>query len=91
MLAEAGLFSSEAVTVRVSLVSGAEQLGTPGMAMDAELDSTTGIVRLTPGTPARVGFLLPRQDVPFVQIVLQDPTTDALIAQSDEIPVNLGI
>jgi len=91
IVAEAGLFSSEAVAVRVSLVSGTQQLGTPGMAMDAELDSTTGVVRLMPGTPARVGFLLRRQDVPFVQIVLQDPATDALIAQSDEIPVNLGM
>jgi hypothetical protein len=91
IVAEAGLFSSEAVAVRVSLVSGPQQLGTPGMAMDAELDLTTGIVQLTPGTPARVGFLLRRQHVPFVQIVLQDPATDALIAQSDEIPVNLGM
>lgn len=73
------------------VISGSQQLGTPGMAMDAELDSTTGIVRLTPGAPARVGFLLRRHDVPFVQIVLQDPTTDALIVQSDEIPVNLGM
>jgi hypothetical protein len=91
VLAEAGLFSPEIVAVRVSLVSGPQQVAMAGMAVGADLDTSTGVVRLTPGVPARVGFLLGRDDMPHVQIVLQDPVTDAVIIQSVEIPVSLGI
>jgi hypothetical protein len=52
VVAEAGLFSTETVAVRIALVSGPHQVGTAGMAYDAELDATTGVLKLTPGTPS---------------------------------------
>jgi hypothetical protein len=91
VLAVGGLFQTEPVPMRVVLVAGNEQVGQTGMATDAEFDRASGVVRLPPGATATVGLRLLRDDCTSVRIVVQDPSTDAVLAQSDEIPVQLGI
>ena len=51
----------------------------------------TGIVTMHPGTEASVGVMLTREDCETVRLVVQDPATDAVLGQSDLIPVRLGI
>jgi len=87
----AELFSTDPVSLRVVLVSGSELVGQAGMAVGAEFDRTTGLLRLTPGTEASVGLMLTRDDCQTVRVLVQDPATDAVLDQSDEIPVKLGI
>ncbi len=76
--------------VRTSIIAGSEQVGYAGMALGAELDMATGTVLLTPGVPANIGLMLTRDDCPSVRIVVQNPVTDAVLGQTDEIPVRLG-
>jgi len=61
------------------------------MALDAEFDPRTRCVELKPGTAASVGMLLQSEDCDTVRIVVLDPKTDNVLAQSDEVPVKLGI
>ncbi len=91
VLAVGDLFKTESVAMRVVLVSGGEQVGQAGMATDAEFDRASGVVRVAPGARATIGLRLVRDDCTSVRIVVQDPTTDAVLAQSDDIPVQLGV
>jgi hypothetical protein len=85
------LFSKELV-VRPLLVSSGKQVGGVGMAIDADLDQATGCVKLQPGKPATIAFLLSDESVPSLRIVVQDPTTDAgLYRSANDIPVRLGV
>jgi PAS domain-containing protein len=88
---DAGLFQTEPVSVRVVLVSGGEEVGQAGMALNAELDRVTGILRVEQGKEASVGLMLTRDDCKTVRVVAQDPVTDAVLEQSEELPVRLGI
>ena len=66
--------------------------GKLGMAVGAEsFDRATGIVRLLPNTAAQVGIMLANADAECVRIVAQDPHTDAVLSQTEELPVKLGI
>lgn len=85
------LYAKDPVPLRLILVAAGEQVGQAGMAIKAELDRTSGIVRVIPGTEASVGLMLIRDDCQALRIVAQDPVTDAVLVQSDEIPVKLGI
>lgn len=85
------LFQTEPVSLRVVLVSGAEEVGQTGMTLNAELDRATGVLRVEPGAEAIVGLMLTREDCKTVRVVVQDPATDAVLDQSDELPVKLGI
>lgn len=87
----ADLFQTEPVPLRVVLVSGGEEVGQAGMALNAELDRVTGIVRVEHGKDASVGLMLTRDDCESVRVVVQDPATDTVLTQSDELPVKLGI
>jgi hypothetical protein len=85
------LFSSE-LLVRPLLVSSGKQVGAVGMAIDADLNSATGCVKLRPGKPATVAFLLNDESVASLRIVVQDPATDAEFYRSpNDIPVRLGV
>ena len=61
------------------------------MALDAEFDQCTRCVELKPGTAASVAMVLQSEDCDKVRIVVLDPKTDKVLAQSDEVPVKLGI
>ena len=85
------LFSS-ATVVRPLLMSSGKQVGAVGMAIDAELDRATGCVKIQPGKPITVAFLLSDESAASLRIVVQDPTTDAELYRSPtDIPVRLGV
>jgi hypothetical protein len=81
----------EPLPVRVGLLSGGEQVGEAGMALEADFDREAGVVILQPGVEANVGMMLLRDDCASVRLVVQDPATDAVLGQSGEIPVRLSI
>jgi len=85
LLAEAGLL------VRPLLMSGDRAVGAAEMADGAALDRATGCVRLPARGRATVGFLLKDDTVDKLRVVVQDPNTDAILFQSADLPVRLGI
>jgi hypothetical protein len=85
------LFTTEPIALRVVLVSGSEQVGQAGMVIDADFDRAAGVLHMQPGTEASVGLMLTRDDCQALRIVIQDPATDAVLDQSNAIPVKLGI
>ena len=73
------------------LVSGGKQVGTAGMATEAELDLATGCVELTRDKVATVAFRLTDDTVSSLRVIVQDPATDAELYRSPaEIPVRLS-
>ncbi|MFH0979912.1 MAG: PglZ domain-containing protein [Planctomycetota bacterium] len=89
--APADLFGGEPVLVRPVLLHGGVQVGEAGMALDAEFDPRTRCVKLQPGKTARIAMLLQNESCDKLRVVVQDPTTDAVLAQSAEVQVKLGI
>ena len=85
------LFTTEPVALRVVLVSGKEQVGQAGIAIGGDLDRSSGILHVSPNADANVGMMLTRDDCTSVRVVVLDPATDAVLDQSDELPVKLGI
>jgi hypothetical protein len=78
--------------VRPLLMSSGKQVGAIGMAIDAEFDRATGCVKLQPGKPITVAFLLSDESVASLRVVVQDPATDADLYRSpNDIPVRLGV
>jgi len=86
-----GVDVAAGVSLRVILLSGNEEVGATGMAVGAAFDRTTGILQVEPGTEASVGLMLTRDDRETVRIVVLDPSTDAVLDQSGDLPVKLGI
>ncbi|MBL8841984.1 MAG: PglZ domain-containing protein [Planctomycetes bacterium] len=85
------LFTKE-YSIRPLLVCGGRQVGGVGMAVDAELDQTTGIVRIPTNRPTTIAFVLHEPSVVSLRIVVQDPQSDAELFRSPfDIPVRLGI
>jgi len=85
------LFSG-ATVVRPLLMASGKQVGGVGMAVDAELDRSTGCVTLQPGKPTTIAFLLSDESAPALRVVVQDPSTDAELYRSPiDIPVRLGV
>ena len=69
-----------------------KQVGSVGMAVDAQFDRATGIVKLEPNKPVTIAFLLSDESAPALRVVVQDPTTDAELYRSPtDIPVRLGV
>jgi hypothetical protein len=85
------VLTNDPMAVRLILLSGIEQVGQAGMASGAEIDHGSGILTLQPGTEATVGVMLTRDDCEKVRLVVLDPTSDAVLGESDQIPVKLGI
>ena len=72
--------------VMPTLMSNGRQVGWVGMALGADLQPD-GSVALAAGTEATVGFMLDDDSVESVRIVVLDPSTDAELYRSPEIPV----
>lgn len=86
------LLGATGIEVRPLLMAAGKQVGTAGMAVDAQFDRATGCVRLEPDKPATVAFLLSDEGAGSLRVVVQDPTTDAeLYRSSTDIPVRLGV
>jgi len=76
--------------VRPLLMSGGKQVGGVGMVVNAELDGTTGCVKLEPNRQATLAFHLTDASATAIRIVMQDPTSDADLYRSPaDIPVRL--
>jgi hypothetical protein len=87
----ADLFSQEPVPVRLVLLAEGLEVGRCGMSLDAELDRATGVLMVQPGKPANVAMMLTRDEFKQIRIVAQNPATDAVLAQSGDIDVKLGM
>jgi len=85
------LFTTDPINLRIVLLSENEQVGQAGMAIGGELDRQSGILCVEPNAEANVGMMLTNSDCESIRIVILDPENDAVLAQSDEIPVKLGI
>ena len=86
------MLDASGTVVRPMLMSAGRQVGTVGMAVDAELDRATGCVKLEPNKPVTVAFLLSDESVASLRVVVQDPTTDAELYRSPiDIPIRLGL
>ncbi len=81
------LFQQDAIAARVVLIGDGQEVGRAGMAPDAEFDRATATVRLQPGKEVSIGMMLSKETSKKIRIVVQDPATDAVLAQSEEIPV----
>jgi hypothetical protein len=85
------LFASSMVVLPMLMAAG-KQVGYVGMAVDADLDRTTGCVKLQPGKVTTVAFRLTDESAPSLRVVVQDPANDAELYRSPaEIPVRLGV
>jgi hypothetical protein len=86
------MLGASGMQVRPLLMSAGRQVGTVGMAVDAELDRATGCVTLEPGKPVTLAFLLSDETAASLRVIVQDPTTDAELYRSPtDIPVRLGV
>ncbi len=83
--------NQDSINLRVVLISGGEQVGMTGMADKAALDRSTGCITLKPGEKVSIGLMLNTEGCQTLRVVVQDPMTDAVLAQSDELPVKLGV
>jgi hypothetical protein len=81
------LLDQEAIWVRVVLVGEGQEVGRVGMAPGAEFDNATATVQLLPQKEVSIGMVLTSEKSKNVRIVVQDPATDAILAQSEEIEV----
>lgn len=79
------------VDVKPALMAGGREVGNVGMVIDGQHDTTKGTVRIEGTKPVTVGLMLHDDSVEAVRIVLYDPGTDAVLVQSNEIPVKLGV
>ncbi len=82
---------AEALEIRPVLVAGGQEAGKAGMAVGADLDPNTQCLRLVPGQEVMVGLLLEREDATRVKVVVLDPKTGAVLGESTEMEVRLGI
>jgi hypothetical protein len=86
------MLGATGIQVRPLLMAAGKQVGAVGMAVDAQLDRTTGCVKLEPNKPVTVAFLLSDESAPSLRVVVQDPATDAELYRSPkDIPVRLGV
>jgi hypothetical protein len=88
---EGDLLTQDGVAMRPLLIGGGEQVGQAGMASVETFDRTSGVVHVKPPGDLEVGMMLKNDTCKAVRVVIQDPATDAVLAQSDDIPVRLGI
>jgi hypothetical protein len=87
--AEAELISTEALNLRVLLISGGEEAGRAGMVLGADFNRDTGVITLATGKSASIAMLLSRDDVSTVRVVVQDVLSGSILHESKTIPVQL--
>jgi hypothetical protein len=91
VILQGDLLSGEQI-VRPLIMCAGRQVGAVGMAIDTEFDRATGCVKLQPGKPVTVAFLLSDESASSLRVVVQDPATDAELYRSPtDIPVRLGV
>ncbi|MFZ0788306.1 MAG: PglZ domain-containing protein, partial [Chromatiaceae bacterium] len=91
LVASGDLLATEPLVLRVLLMAGAEEVGRAGMAVGGEFDRVSGTLALELGTEASVGMMLTNDTCQSLRVVVLDARTDGVLAESDELPVKLGI
>lgn len=77
--------------VRVVVMHGAEYVGEAGLAVDQEFDAARKLLKLPGGATGQVAIMLTKADVSPVRVAVLDADTGATLAQSNDIPVQLGM
>jgi len=85
------LLTTEPLVLRVLLMAGAEEVGRAGMAVGGDFDRAKGTLTLALGTVAIIGMMLTNDACESLRVVVLDAHTDAVLAQSEELPVKLGM
>jgi hypothetical protein len=86
------LLGATDIQVRPLLMAAGKQVGSVGMAVDAQFDRSTGTVNLEPNKAVTIAFILNDESATSLRVVVQDPTTDAELYRSpSDIPVRLGV
>ena len=85
------LLAEESVPVRLLLIHEGLEAGAARMATGAQFNDATGVIRVAANTEVSAVVMLADDKCPSVKILLQDVRTDAVLAQSEEIPVKLGV
>jgi len=91
LLAQRDLLASEPLTVRVLLMAGSDEVGRAGMAVGGDFDRVKGSLTLPLGVMASVGMMLNNDTCTSLRVVVMEAETDAVLAQTDDLPVKLGI
>lgn len=91
LVAMGDVLTTEPLRIRILLLAGEEQVGDARMAVGASLDPETGIVELEAGSKANVGMMLSSENTDGLRIVVQDASSDVVLASSDQISVRLAI
>lgn len=91
LVAQGDLLASESLTLRVLLMGGSDEVGRAGMAVGCEFDRGKGSLTLPLGVTASVGMMLNNDTCTSLRVVVMEAETDAVLAQSDDLPVKLGI
>jgi hypothetical protein len=91
LVAAGDLLATEPIVLRVLLMAGAEEVGRAGMALGSAFDREKGILTLALGAEASVGMMLTNDACQSLRVVVLDAHTDTVLAESDELPVKLGI
>ena len=81
------IFDQDGISARVVLIGDGQEVGRAGMAPDAEFDRTTATVQLPPLKEVSIGMILNKVSSKKIRIIVQDPATDAVLAQSEEIEI----
>jgi hypothetical protein len=87
-LGQKSLFSTDR-TVRVVVVHDDRQVATIGMTDPPR--EPDGAIKLGPKTTVTIGFMLTDDSVPSIRIQVLDGETDAVLHQSKDLPVRLGV
>lgn len=77
--------------VRVVVMHGSEFVGEAGLAVDQEFDAARKVLKLPGGATGQVAVMLTKADVSPVRVAVLDADTGATLAQSHDIPVQLGM
>ena len=77
--------------LRVVVMHNGEYIGEAGLAVDQEFDPVKKLLKLPGGSTGQVAIMLTKADVSPVRVVVLDADTGAMLAQSQEIPVQLGM
>jgi hypothetical protein len=85
------LLATESIALRVLLMADAEEVGRAGMAIGGDFDRERGTLTLALGKEVGVGMILTNDACQSLRVVVLDAHTDSLLAQSDALPVKLGI
>ncbi|MBO6574436.1 MAG: PglZ domain-containing protein [Rhodothermales bacterium] len=87
LVRETEMFNPEPISARVVLIGDGQEVGRAGMATGAQFDRATATLQLPPGSSVSVGMMLTRETSKKVRIVVMDPASDTILAQSDEIEI----